>query len=93
VKAMEPHIDKWVLCTTIKWMGVSKHVCRNFVYHSLWIDHLKPGISNWNCSVGHIKTFKVTRGPHFDADATMAVPDFTRNSLANRISCERYHEL
>ena len=36
--------------------------------------------------VGHIKTFKVTRGPHFDADATMAVPELTRNSLENLIS-------
>jgi len=31
------------------------------------------GFSNSNCSVGHM-TYKVTRGPHYDADARIAVP-------------------
>jgi len=36
---------------------------------------------NSNCSVGHIRTFKVTRGPHYDADTTVGVPELTRNSF------------
>jgi len=27
-----------------------------------------------------MKTYKVTRGPQYDADATMAVPELTRNN-------------
>jgi len=38
-------------------------------------------ISNLNVSVGQTRTYKVTRGPHSDADATMAVPELTRNSF------------
>jgi len=34
-----------------------------------------PGVSNSNCSVGHMRTYKVTCGPHYDADATIAVPE------------------
>jgi len=26
-------------------------------------------------------SYKVTRGPHYDADATMTVPELTRNSF------------
>jgi len=40
------------------------------------------GVSNWNCSEGQMRACKVsrgriitTRGPHFDADATMAAPE------------------
>jgi len=33
----------------------------------------KSGVANSKCSVGHISTYEVTRGPHYDADATMAV--------------------
>jgi len=39
------------------------------------------GISNSNCSVGYMRTYKITRGPHYDADATIAVPELTRNSF------------
>jgi len=28
-----------------------------------------------------MSTYMVTRGPHYDADATMAVPELTRNSF------------
>jgi len=38
-------------------------------------------------------TYKVTCGPHYDADATTAVCERTRNSFCNFISCERCHEL
>jgi len=40
-----------------------------------------------------MKTLKVTRGPHYDADTAMVVPELTRNSFENLISCEKYHEL
>jgi len=53
----------------------------------------RTGVSNANCSVGHMKTLKVTRGPHYDADTAMVVPELTRNSFENLISCEKYHEL
>jgi len=39
------------------------------------------GVSNSNYSVGQIGTYKVTCGPHCDADATMAASEFTRNSF------------
>jgi len=28
-----------------------------------------------------MRTYKVARGPHYDADATMAVPELIRNSF------------
>ena len=34
---------------------------------------------NSNCSIGHMSTCKVIRGRHYDADATMAVPELTTN--------------
>jgi len=33
------------------------------------------GVSNSNFSVGQKRTYKVTRGPHYDADETMALPE------------------
>jgi len=30
----------------------------------------RPGVSNLHGSEGQIKVYKVTRGPHYDADAT-----------------------
>ena len=43
----------------------------------------KSEVSNSNCSVGHMRTYKVTHGPHNDADTTIAVPElnFTSNFL------------
>jgi len=38
-------------------------------------------------------TYKVTRGAHYDADATMAVPELYQKQLLHLISCERYREL
>jgi len=34
------------------------------------------GIANSNCSEGQIRTYKVTREPHYDVDAKMAVSEF-----------------
>jgi len=31
------------------------------------------GVSNWTCSVGHTRTYKVTRGPHYGTDALITV--------------------
>jgi len=39
------------------------------------------GILNSNCSKGQMKTYEVTRRPHYDVDATIAVPECTRNSF------------
>jgi len=41
----------------------------------------REGVSNSNCSVGHMRAYKVNRGPHYDADTAIAVPELTRNSL------------
>ena len=38
------------------------------------------GVSNSNCTVGHMRTYKVTRGPHYDSDATVAVPELNFTS-------------
>jgi len=43
----------------------------------------KAGISNSNCSVGHMKTYKVTRGPHYDADAEIAVPELLETAFTS----------
>ena len=37
-------------------------------------------VSNSNCSVGHMRTYKVTHGPHNDADTTTAVPELNFTS-------------
>jgi len=33
------------------------------------------GFSNSSCSYSQMEIYKVTRGPHYDADTTMAVPE------------------
>jgi len=40
-----------------------------------------------------MRTNKVTQGPRYDADATMAVPEPCQKQLLHLISCERYREL
>ena len=52
------------LCFSLKLLGVlSKHSANN------------PGSSNSNLPWGPNETYNVTRGPHYDADATVAVPE------------------
>jgi len=58
-----------------------------------WDTWSKPGVSNSICSVGHMRTYKAIRGPHYDADATTAVPELARKSYCIFISCKSYHEL
>jgi len=55
--------------------------------------NLKPGVSNSNCFEGQMRANKVTRGPHYDANATMMVPEPYKKQFSHLISCERYHEL
>ena len=40
-----------------------------------------------------MRTYKATRGPHYDADATMAVSELCQKHFLHLISCERYREL
>jgi len=61
--------------------------------HSQVSNPYKAGVSNSSCSEGQIRSYKVTRGPHYDADATMAVPQPYKKQLSHIISCERYCEL
>jgi len=37
-------------------------------------------VLNSNCFVGHMRTYKATRGPHYDANATIAVPELNFTS-------------
>jgi len=39
------------------------------------MKYIRPEVSNSNCSEGQIRAYKVTRGPHYVADATMAERD------------------
>jgi len=41
----------------------------------------RPAVSNSNCSVGQMRTSEITRGPHYDADETIAVPELTEKSF------------
>jgi len=36
---------------------------------------IKPGVSNSNCSMSQMRPYEVTRGLHYDTDATMAIPE------------------
>jgi len=42
-----------------------------------------PGVSNSNCTVGHMRTYKVTREPHYDADATVEVPELIETAITS----------
>jgi len=71
--------------------------CLNALYKppffSQYTVGYNAGASNSNCSLGQIKTCKVTRGPHHDADATIAVPELTRNRFYILFPAKRFHEL
>jgi len=41
------------------------------------------GVSNSTCSLDHMKTYKVTCGPHYNADATTAVFELTKRAFAS----------
>ena len=43
----------------------------------------RAGVSNSNCSVGHMKAFKVTRGPHYNADAITADLNLLETAIAS----------
>ena len=51
------------------------------------------GVSNTNCSDGQMRTYEATGGPHYDADAIMAVPEPYKIQLLHFTSCEMYREL
>jgi len=62
-----------------------------YVFHSLAISiGSRAGVSNSTCSEGHMRTYKVTCRPHYNADATTAVCELTRISFCIFISCRRY---
>jgi len=50
------------------------------------------GVSNTNCSESKIRTYKATGGPHYDAEATVAVLEPYKKQLLHFISCEIYRE-
>ena len=49
------------------------------VKYKLWLNtkykSCTARVSKSNCSVDHMRTYKITRGPHCDADETIAVPE------------------
>jgi len=40
---------------------------------NIFVRWYRQEVSNSNCSEGPMRTYEVTRGPHYDADATMAL--------------------
>jgi len=61
----------------ILWKQTHVDSCSIFRSQRYNNGHFKAGVSNSNWSVGHMRVYEVTRGPHYDADATMAVPKLT----------------
>jgi len=54
------------------------------------------GISNSNCSEGQMRAYKITRWPHYDADATMAGAQFLYlackgGQFATLLTCQLRH--
>jgi len=49
-------------------------------------------VSNSNCSMDHMRAYKVKCEPQYNADATKAVPELLETAFKHLISCERYHE-
>ena len=49
--------------------------------YRLHFNGVNQGVSNSNCSESQIRTYKVTRGPHYDDDATMVVSELERKKL------------
>jgi len=48
---------------------------------SLIVHKFRAGISNSDCFMSHMKTYKVTHGPHCITDATMSAPELTTKRL------------
>jgi len=65
-------------CSTTKW---------SYQWYDYYVTLPTPGVSNSTCSVGHMRMYKVNCGPHYNADATTAVPELTRKSFCIYISC------
>jgi len=63
-----------------------------YFFENLLAIAFRAGVSNSICSVGQMRTYKVTRGPHYDTNATMALPQPYKKQLLHLISCERYRE-
>ena len=71
--------------------AVKSHSCALPTFDIVYISHspvetfhwlcVYVRVSNTNCSEGQIRTYKATGGPHYDADATMAVPEPYQNSF------------
>jgi len=59
----------------------------NFIFH-----RLQQG-SQFKLLRGHIRTYKLIGGSHYDADATTAVFETYQKQLLHLISYERTHEL
>ena len=58
-----------------KFHDVGKSCCRSGKMQKLTARFIifNTRVSNSNCSEGQMRTYKVTRGQMYDADATMAV--------------------
>jgi len=49
------------------------------------IERSKPQARNSNCSEGQMKTYKVTRGPHCDADAGRTIGQFSSGNFQKHV--------
>jgi len=71
---------------------------KSYIYHialskRFTVCMSTSGVSSTNCSEDQIRAYKATGGPHYDADATMAVLEPYKKQLLPFISCEMYREL
>jgi len=73
-------------------MGPVEEISQHKVGLETNICYASAGVPNSNCFLGQIRTCEVTRGPHYDADAKIAVPELTRNRFYILFPAKRFHE-
>jgi len=73
-------MTSWFVKITFSFALCGSQECACSTAHTLSCEKIvfetttRSGVSNSNCSVGHMRTYKVTRRPHYDADATIVAP-------------------
>ena len=70
--------DHWQLATTLATDTTDYAI---FAANAHSITPVRAGVSKSDCFVSHMRTYKITSGPHYNADATMSVPELTTISF------------
>jgi len=63
--------------------------CCETTFHELPSIAFIRGLKLKNCFEGQMRTYKITRGLHYDADATTAVPELYCKQLLHLIPGKR----